>query len=127
MAITYALDHERRRVYTHAHGLLTYAELSTHFNAKMRDERAGWDELFDATAVDTDLTAEQVRSLFLHVLPMLEKGLVGATGIVATNPVVFGMARMYATLCEQVGVTVRVFRTVAEAAQWLDDYLKTRR
>src|SRR5258707_12328813 len=85
MAIAYALDHERRRVYTHAHGLLTYAELSTHFNAKMRDERAGWDELFDATAVDTDLTAEQVRSLFLHVLPMLEKGLVGATGIVATN------------------------------------------
>src|SRR5713226_5735817 len=45
---------------------------------------------------------------------------IGKTAIVATEPVVFGLARMYAILCEQMGPPVEVFRTVAEAEQWLD-------
>jgi hypothetical protein len=40
--------------------------------------------------------------------------------IVATNNVVFGMARMYETLMDGADVTVRTFRDMAEAEAWLD-------
>jgi hypothetical protein len=120
MAMAYALDPERARVYTRAQGLLTYARLCAHLYDGERSRLAGYDELFDATGADTDLTAEQVRSLFLRASQMLQKGPIGATAIVATNPVVFGMARMYGLLCHGAGVPVAVFRTVAEAEQWLD-------
>jgi hypothetical protein len=33
---------------------------------------------------------------------------------------VFGLARMYATLCERFGARVAVFGTAAEAERWLD-------
>jgi hypothetical protein len=39
--------------------------------------------------------------------------------IVATNNVVFGMARMYETFMEGADVTVRTFRDMAEAEAWL--------
>jgi hypothetical protein len=40
--------------------------------------------------------------------------------IVATEPVVFALARMYAIRCAAFGPRVEVFRTVAEGEQWLD-------
>jgi hypothetical protein len=120
MGITYVVDHARRRVLTRAEGLLTLVDIAAHADAETRERSPSYQELFDATGATTDLTAEQVQAMVLRAYQAFQKEPIGEIAIVATEPVVFGLARMYAILCEQVGVTVEVFRTVAEAEQWLD-------
>jgi hypothetical protein len=107
-------------VLTRAEGLLTFADLVAHVDAERRDRSPSYQELFDATGATTDLTAEQVQAMVLRAYQMFQKEPIGETAIVATEPVVFGLARMYAIQCEQLGPPVEVFRTVAEAEQWLD-------
>jgi hypothetical protein len=120
MGITYVVDHARRRVLTRADGLITFADIAAHSDAEMRDRPLGYQELFDATGATTDLTAEQVQTMVQRAYQVFQKEPVGEVAIVATEPVMFGLARMYAILCEQTGPPAEVFRTVADAEQWLD-------
>jgi hypothetical protein len=120
MPITFVVDYERRRVSTRAEGIISFAEIAEHADAESLSRDPAYDELFDATDALVELTAADVRELVLLTNEAILKHPVGATAIVATQPVVFGLARMYATLCESVGVRVGVFRTVGEAEKWLD-------
>jgi hypothetical protein len=120
MGITYVVDHARRRVLTRAEGLLTFADLAAHAEAEIRDRPASYQELFDATGATTDLTAEQVQTMVQRVNQACQKEPAGDVAIVATEPVMFGLARMYSILCEQTGPPVEVFRSVADAERWLD-------
>ncbi len=120
MPITFSVDHERRRVSTRAEGLLTFADIAAHVDAELQQRDPAFDELFDATGAVAEVTAAEVGSLTLRAAEVLRKRPVGATAIVATQPVVFGLARMYATLCEALGVRVGVFRTVPDADAWLN-------
>jgi hypothetical protein len=120
VAITYVLDRGRRRMRARAEGLVTYAEVVAHLDAGERGAAAGYDELFDATGATTDLTADQVRALALRARALRQKGPLGAVAVVATNELAFGLARMYALLCETVGAPAGAFRTVAPAEEWLD-------
>jgi hypothetical protein len=103
-----------------AEGLVTYAQVVALLDAGKRGGAAGYDELFDATGATTDLTADQVRALALRARAMRQQGPLGAVAVVATNELAFGLARMYALLCEAVGAPAEGFRTVAQAEQWLD-------
>ncbi len=77
-------------------------------------------EMIDATAATTNLTAEEVRKIVGRVHEMMRSGPFGPTAIVTNNDVVFGMARMFAILCElQQGPPVGVFRTLDEGRDWL--------
>jgi hypothetical protein len=120
MGITYVVDHTRRRVLTRAEGMLTLVDIVAHADAQIRQRFPSYQELFDATGATTDLTAEQIQAMVLRCHQVFQKEPIGEIAVIATEPVVFGLARMYAILCEQVGVQVEVFRTVAEAEQWLD-------
>jgi hypothetical protein len=125
MGITYVVDHARRRVLTRADGVITFADITAHIDAETGDRPASYQELFDATGTTTDLTAEQVQTMVQRASQAFQKEPIGETAIVATEPVVFGLARMYAILCEHAGVPVEVFRTVAAAELWLDSRRKT--
>jgi hypothetical protein len=120
MGITYVVDHERRRISGRGEGPLSYEEFCDYADAGQRERAAGYDVIFDATGAVPNLTGEQVQQLVLRVHETPPLRLWGETAIVATEPVVFGLARMYGILCERVGASVEVFRTVAEAERWLD-------
>ena len=120
MPITFVVDYERRRVSTRAEGVLTMADLIEHGNAQLLNRDPSYDELFDATGALVDLTQEEVKRLVSRTNETMRLHTVGATAIVATQPVVYGLGRMYATLCESVGARVGVFRTIREAEAWLD-------
>jgi hypothetical protein len=123
MGITYTVDHERRRVLARVEGLLTFADLSAYVDAGERERAPGYCELFDACGVTAaDLTGMQVQAMVWRAVQAHRKTPLGSTAIVATQPVVFGLARMYATLCEWAGNSVAVFRTVEEAERWLDSH-----
>jgi hypothetical protein len=118
MPIQYVID---GIVLTHAEGLVTFQDLSEHLDAEERDRGLGLPELFDAREATTNVTAQQVRTLVQRAADTLRRIPLGPTAIVATDDVVFGMARMYAILTEQVGGRVEVFRDVESAYRWLQE------
>jgi hypothetical protein len=121
MPITYTLDRERKRMHTRAEGLLTLADLQEHLDVEGHDRAEGYPELFDARGASTDITPDDVRVLVERARRWQAEGrIVGPTAIVADNDVVFGMARMYAILCEFVEAPVEVFREVGPALAWLE-------
>jgi hypothetical protein len=120
MGITLRVDDERRRIVASGEGPLSYEEVCDYVDAVRPHRMAGYDELFDATETAATLTAEQMRSLAVraHQAPNSPVPW-GLTAIVAKEPAVFGLWRMYAILSEGAGVRVGVFYRLAEAEAWL--------
>ena len=121
MPIRYVIDRDRKRLLTHAEGLVTFQELSEHLDAEERDRGLGLPELFDARGATTNVTTQQVRTLVSRAAATLRRIPLGPTAIVATDDLVFGMARMYAILTEDAGARVEVFRDVESASRWLQE------
>jgi hypothetical protein len=121
MPIEYVIDRIHQRVLTHADGLVTFQDLNQHLDAEERDRGLELPELFDARGATTNLTAEQVRTLVYRAASTLRRIPLGPTAIVATDDLVFGMARMYAILTEDSGARVEVFRDVESANRWLQE------
>jgi hypothetical protein len=121
MGITFRVDHDHRRILARGQGRLTYEEVCEYSDAVRPHRVAGYDVLFDAAAVVATLTPDQIRTLAVRAqqepTPLAPWG---ATAIVAKEPVVFGLSRMYATLAERAGLRVGVFYGLAEAEAWLD-------
>lgn len=101
-----------------ATGVITFADVLAHVEAKSKIATPELTELLDATDASTTITADEVRQL--AVSAGLRHSRHGALAIVANRNSVYGMARMYAMLSEPVGATVEVFRDVDSAERWLD-------
>src|SRR5207247_10837963 len=59
----------------------------------------GIPELIDARDATTDMGGRQVRELVSHLRKLSHRYSLGPTAFVATDDVVYGMARMYSILC----------------------------
>jgi hypothetical protein len=121
MPIQYVIDRIHQRILTHADGLVTFEDLSQHLDAEERDRGLELPELFDARGATTNVTVQQVRTLVYRAANTLRRIPLGPTAIVATDYLVFGMARMYAILTEDAGARVEVFRDVESANRWLQE------
>ncbi|HEY5228699.1 MAG TPA: hypothetical protein VIJ19_09165 [Opitutaceae bacterium] len=120
MPATYRIDAEKRRVFTSMDGVLTYRE-ATSLIAKMGADplfNPAYTELSDLREVTSvEMTMDQIAELAaLRVFARTSR-----RAIVATNPLYFGMARMYESHHEaSSGGNVRVFSEMAEALLWID-------
>jgi hypothetical protein len=120
MPIRYTTDPVNRRLVTRADGVVTFHEINAHLDVEQRNRDLALPELIDARGATTNLTAEQVRQLVRRAADMLRLVELGATAIVTTDDVLYGMARMYSVLAEGVGATAEVFRDVESATRWLN-------
>lgn len=125
MPIRYTVDATHNRLNTRADGLVTFHEINEHLDMEERHRRLDLPELFDARGASTDLTEQQVRRLVDRATTMLRAVDLGATAVVTNDPVVFGMAQIYAVLAEQAGIVAGVFYDIDTASHWLDQYSKT--
>ena len=122
MPIDYRIDTKLGVIFTSANGVLTDQDLLQHKRRLLEDPqfRAGLAELSDVRNVDRlDVTPEGIRRF-------AQQDAADATtlgdyklAIVASEPVVFGMARMYQARTSEALSNVMVFRTVSEARVWL--------
>jgi hypothetical protein len=122
MPIRYAIDRINGRLVTHADGFVTFNEINAHLDLEQRNRDLDVPELFDARGATTDLTTNQVRHLVRRAASMLRVVDLGATAIVTTNDMLYGMARMYSVLAEGVGAAAEVFTDVESATRWLDQF-----
>jgi hypothetical protein len=120
MPFSYRIDSAKRRVYTNAVGVFTYKEaisLITKMGADP-DFNPDYTELADLTKVEeVDMTVDQIVEVaVLRVFARTSR-----RAIVATNPLYFGMARMYESHHEaSSGGNARVFSDMDEAVLWVD-------
>ena len=107
---------------TRADGVLTFHDLNAHLDVEQRNRDLHRAELIDARGATTDITTAQVRRLVQRAADMLRNVDLGPTAIVTTNDVAYGMARMYSILVEGVGANTEVFRDMASANAWLQQF-----
>ena len=121
MPVEWTRDDARRLFTAVATGPLILAEVLVMTQTYRIGEYRPYKLLFDASAATTDARTPEVRSLVAGIGAAARESARGPVAVVATDSVLYGMARMYQTLAEEVGVSnIRVFRTVADAEEWLD-------
>jgi len=123
MPLHAAVDAEARLVRIDASGLVTLEDLLGGIEPMLGDPsfEAGMGQLIDLrSAHDTSLTHGEMRRLIevLNAEPRIHGSPVA---VVATRPVLFGVARMYEALVEQSSSPppIRVFDEMADALAWL--------
>ena len=121
MSITLTADPLRSVLVATAVGQLSADDLQGILRPARTGERGEWGLLLDATLATTDITADQARALAMTVGSALRReGRRAAVAIVAAHNALFGVMRMYQTLCEGEGFArIGVFRTRDEAEAWL--------
>lgn len=116
--MNYRIDMARHLVVTRIWGTLTNDDLRDGMSRLMADPRfdhqfrslVDMRDVSDIT-VDAPVVAETART------PLFARDVRRA--IVAQSDHAFGIARMYASYAERDGSTVRVFRDIAAAEEWL--------
>lgn len=120
MPIRFRIDHTRRRLYTRAEGLVTFADMRAHVNAELSAEEATFGELIDCSNAATNVTGAEIRQLAAERKKVDERQRrPGPVAVVATNDLFYGMLRMYDALTERIR-PIRIFRSVREAERWLE-------
>ena len=122
MAISVVRDDECRRLTATATGELAFPELLLFLGTVRTGELEQYTLLFDATGATTAISSAEIAALADRVRTIkIQTGLRAPAALVAKADALFGLMRMYETLCENVGVDViRAFRTVEAASEWLD-------
>jgi hypothetical protein len=100
-------------------GMLTYDELRYHLTETRALTARGYPELFDATGAEAEMSIAQIQSLSNMSGEMFARGELGATAIVVTGQMLFGMTRMYEKLNADFISPVHIFLDVPPAESWL--------
>jgi hypothetical protein len=119
MPITARIEQTSKRLNSRASGLLTYEDVRYHLQETRGLVAPGYPDLFDARDVETDMTVAQIQSLVSISGEMFKRGVLGATAIVVTGHVLFGMTRMYERLNTDLISPVHVFLELPPAEAWL--------
>jgi hypothetical protein len=119
MPITARVEQTSKRLHSRASGILTYEDVRYHLQETRGLVAPGYPDLFDARGVETDMTVAQIQSLVSISGEMFKRGALGATAIVVTGHVLFGMTRMYERLNADDISPVHVFLDLPPAEAWL--------
>jgi len=122
MPISYHIDRQFGVARTTARGVLTEEELLAHKRRLLDDPffGSGMVELSDVRGIDRlDVTPHGIRQFVAQDAKDQRRLQDYKLAIVASEDVVYGMARMYQALTGDYVPHVAVFRDPAEAATWL--------
>jgi hypothetical protein len=119
MPITYVIDEKLKLMRTEASGVVTVPEIIEHLNSQLRNETVGHREIIDVRGVTQPyMSSSQVWQAAQAVLSIATKSSPGPRAIVVGNDAVFGMARMFSTLVEDL-FSIQVYRDMEAAEHWL--------
>jgi len=120
MSIRMKLDPDVQILFTTAEGVVTFDDIRRHLEEEIRTGALAYRELFDATAAQTNLTANEARCIVGRLTSMMRTQILGPTAVITVNEVFYGMARMTEILSElHNGPKISVFRSFDEGLGWL--------
>lgn len=121
MPVVYKLNPADKFIYTQCIGNVTPAEISEHFRELVRDPDCPdrLTVLLDLTETTSVPWTYEIRGVNQDLESVRGKVAFDACAVVASKIVLFGMMRMFAVLAQRHFTSIRVFRTVPEAEEWL--------
>jgi len=122
MPIDYTIDAAQGLIRTKVTGVVTLDELIENFDKQFNDPRyiKCTRELADVRDITPEITAEELRRYSDLVHRNVNKLPTLRIAVVVNDDLTYGMARMYSSLIEDAERDVEVFRSVADAEQWLE-------
>ena len=126
MPIEYKIDHSRRLVMAWASGNLTAEEIFVYqHEVWSRSEVKGYDELIDMRNVEEIVSPsrDRVEKLAKLSSEMDDEATASKFAIVASDALAYGIGRIYESyrnLDPRSTKTVRVFRSMQEAMDWIE-------
>jgi hypothetical protein len=123
MPIPYRYDEFANRLLTRCEGVVTQAEVLGHFRQLTRDARLRprCDVLLDLSFMASMPSTEQVSEAAMALEEMRELVSLGRCAIVAPEDLTYGLGRMFQGFSWPVFTGMRVFRTHADAINWLNE------
>jgi hypothetical protein len=120
MPLTWERDDARRLFMGRVIGVLTTEDALAAIPTRSGEYRL-YRMLFDMRGATTSVMGADVRHVVADLGAVISKdGPRGPVAIVADDPALFGMARMYATICDHAGLdNVQVFNSLDKATRWL--------
>jgi hypothetical protein len=121
MPVTYKIDIKERLICTQCVGLVTLAEVVDHFQELGRDPNCAGhlDVLLDLSETNTVPKTAEIQAIPYEIARIREKVRFQACAIVALRDPLFGMLRMFEVMAQQYFRVIHVFRSMAEAEEWL--------
>jgi hypothetical protein len=120
MPIEYVLDHARQRLTIIGRDPVGEPDVVEWLERQAVEGAWAYGTLVDLRLVTWNPTTEEARRFLGRVGTLsATHGRRGPVAIVATQPVLFGMSRMYGALSDQTAGHVRAFYELAEAEHWL--------
>ena len=98
-------------------GMITYAHLVLHVQARERAGVLGRPQIIDARDARMELSCADARALAALVREHRQDRRIGPTAVVAETDLAYGIARMYGGFDDS--ERFAVFRTMAEAEAWI--------
>jgi hypothetical protein len=130
MSVTVIVDHDQRRVFARCTGVVTCADMERHLQIEERPGEITYSGLMDCRGCETNMSVAEARSLAFRIHTRRSGLNRGPTAIVADGDVMYGMARLFATLTDVAGdgagAPIGVFRDIHDAEQWLAQGSATR-
>lgn len=122
MPVTYEIDQARRLIHTRCVGPVTLEEVLGHFAELIRDPECPdqLDVLLDLRETTSFPTSDQLRAVSSEIGRIRPHVIFGRCAIVTPNDAWFGTARMFEVFASNYFHATEVFRTVDEAALWLE-------
>jgi hypothetical protein len=120
MPIEYILDHVRQRLTILGRDPVGVPDVLAWLERQAADGAWAYRTLVDLRLLTWNPTTEELRRIFHRIGTLSARhGSRGPEAVVATHPVLFGMAHMYAALSDQAAGPVEAFYDLAEAERWL--------
>jgi hypothetical protein len=123
MPVTYRYDELTNRLLTRCEGSVTYADVMQHFQHLTRDARLrpSCDVLLDFSFMVGSPTGDQMSQVTATLEDIHELVPFGRCAVVAPDEVTYGLGRMFQGHGWPLFGGIRVFRTHAEATNWLNE------
>jgi hypothetical protein len=119
--VTYARDDVHRRIVVTITGEAHTADVLGVIERQVADDAWQYGMLYDSREDTSAPSSADLRAVVDVVgRHIAQLGPRGPVAIVTSQPMNYGMARMYSTLGEPVHINVEVFRELADAEAWLD-------
>lgn len=121
MPIKLWVDTDNQRVRAIVTGNFSTAEILRSINQAVEDPefKPGFNILSDHTGIDTAITPEQAQMTAAHMEQLARYFTGSKWAVVTATDISYGMMRMLSVYLENIPVYLQVFRSMAEAEDWL--------
>lgn len=102
-----------------AHGIVAVDDIEAHVRARAAAQVLAKPEIFDARDVTLDLSREDLQYIANLVRELMGSMPPAPTAVVTNSAFIECLTRAYAAMMEKDHLAFRVFKTLAEAREWV--------